>query len=60
LPDAEPRASGGRAGHGGRPATGRPLGSRAFVEKRQALLGRTLLPQKRGAKPKRKRKRNQV
>jgi hypothetical protein len=42
------------------PAPGRPLGRWAFVEKLQALLGRTLLPQKRGAKPKRKRKRNQV
>ena len=41
-------------------ATGRPLGSRWFVEKLQALLGRPLLPQKRGAKPNRTRKRNQV
>ena len=41
-------------------ATGRPLGSQGFVERLQALLGRTLLPQKRGGKPKRKRKRNQV
>ncbi len=37
-------------------ATARPLGSRAFVEKLQALLGRTLLPQKRGPKPKDKKK----
>ena len=33
-------------------ATGRPLGSRWLVEKLQAFLGRTLLPQKRGPKPK--------
>jgi len=33
-------------------ARGRPLGSRAFVEKLQALLARTLLPQKRGPKAK--------
>ena len=37
-------------------ATGHPLGSRAFVEKLQALLGRTLLPHKRGPKPKDKKK----
>jgi putative transposase len=36
--------------------TGRPLGSRAFVEKLQALLGRSLLPQKRGPKRKDKKK----
>jgi len=33
-------------------ATGRPLGSRRFVEKLQALPGRPLLPQKRGPEPK--------
>ena len=32
--------------------TGRPLGSRAFVEKLESHLGRPLLPQKRGPKPK--------
>jgi hypothetical protein len=41
-------------------AVGRPLGSRAFVEEFQALLGRAVLPQKRGAKPNRTRKRNRV
>jgi putative transposase len=35
-------------------ATGRPLGARSFVEKLEALLGRTLLPRKRGPKPKAK------
>ena len=33
-------------------ATGRPMGSRAFIEKLQSLLGRALLPQKRGRRPK--------
>ena len=37
-------------------ATGRPLGSRGFVERIEALLGRALLPQKRGPKPKTRRK----
>ncbi|HUS91963.1 MAG TPA: transposase [Phycisphaerae bacterium] len=37
-------------------ATGRPMGSRAFVEKLQSHLGRALLPQKRGPKGKGKRK----
>ena len=35
-------------------ATGPPLGSRGFVERIEALLGRRLLPQKRGPKPKAK------
>jgi len=35
-------------------ATGRPLGARSFVEKLEAMLGRTLLPRKRGPKPKAK------
>ena len=33
-------------------ATGRPLGDRAFVQGLSALLGRDLLPQKPGPKPK--------
>ena len=33
-------------------ATGRPLGARPFVEQLQTLLGRPLLPKKRGPKPK--------
>jgi hypothetical protein len=33
-------------------ATGRPLGDKAFVQKLESLLGRTLLPAKRGPKPK--------
>jgi len=37
-------------------ATGRALGGRAFVEKLEALPGGTLLPRKRGPKPKAKRK----
>ena len=35
-------------------ATGRPLGARSFAEKLEAMLGRTLLPRKRGPKPKAK------
>ena len=37
-------------------ATGSPLGSRPFVEKLHKHLGRTLLPQKRGPRPKAKNK----
>ena len=36
--------------------TGRALGSRPFVEKLQDLLGRPLLPKKRGPKPKAKKR----
>ena len=32
--------------------TGRPLGDKTFLERLEKLLGRTLLPQKRGPKPK--------
>jgi len=39
-----------------REATARPLGSRSFVEEVEALLRPTLLPRKRGPKPKAKRK----
>jgi len=35
-------------------ATGRPLGARSFVQRLQALPGQTLLPRKRGPKPKAK------
>jgi len=54
VSSAEPATAGSRRSS---PRTttlpaGRPLGSRAFVEKLQALLGRTLLPPKRGPKPK--------
>ena len=35
-------------------ATGRPPGGRSFVQKLEALLGRTLLPRKPGPKPKAK------
>ena len=33
-------------------STGRPLGDKAFIQKLESLLGRTLLPAKRGPKPK--------
>jgi len=33
-------------------STGRPLGDKAFIQKLESLLGRPLLPEKRGPKPK--------
>jgi len=38
----------------GHESTGRPLGDKAFIQKLESLLGRPLLPAKRGPKPKTK------